>query len=871
MPWCYYNDPNNPNEDCESEYQKLMKGCTNNIYVNCDGQKTTDETANNTNTEESSKPGCEAKDEEKKEESKDDSISFDDSGDLSMTILPENPTSNSSITTLEARKRIIDRTDMCPCKTQKVVDADVHFTKPAVDPVIDLESVLEIQEIGFPEQTLGEPTFEEIKDLTAPSPFLQGIDPEVLLANEMQEEEAEATLPPTEPPCVLVPADPCCTIPNFWEPGKGEYYWIPTNIYSITNFQRLQGQAKLFARDYAPITVGQFGIPLVGEPAEVGQSFFYVCCAWLFKDNATGRTLHDGLIPSPVDPHSGTMARQSVLEPIAIANYNTAINPLTGSPFTTMLNMYWFLWWRNDVLFSNANYVYGDSGFLLDDYFDAGWSIASLAANYNWPTQASLEGQWPYGGEQWCSANIPPFTGRYLGAVGAQKIPKPVHLDTDWNESINQSYYSNDKWRYYDEVYNWWFKGGDPPNNGIDTISSPVHATDDYFNAGDIDSLETWFFNHRSSTPSYEACPDVCEVPRGLPPQPPPPPPPDDNPSNVIATPILLGPFDKPSETFNPAGPPEPLTPGLFSPTTPPTTPPPAELEPPMVVPAPDPDVLQFSPTFSDTTFMSQTEMIDEMTSESLAANQTSHGIGDIHWISPNKWVPWDGVPLVTTNKSKKQICKWLAPHSSYAVRGIRELYNNVQPFANEASPTVSEIDQWTLEVIRHFRKMLGVSTPLKPSARLYLESRWSDERKFTTKWDKKYPGKETDVGLSTGRCHNPGPLDRAKGHCGEAFFPDATDRDKYIASSPYFNDFTAYPELSNYTNRHGRAAGGQDINAKLPWSIKFATVLLRYICLDGLKDHAGPFVGAQARVEFGNSWWLSSDGSSVHFRGKWR
>lgn len=250
------------------------------------------------------------------------------------------------------------------------------------------------------------------------------------------------------------------------------------------------------------------------------------------------------------------------------------------------------------------------------------------------------------------------------------------------------------------------------------------------------------------------------------------------------------------------------------------------------------------------------------------------HDPDSIPWISTTAWntAKWDGVPFDPTGKTKAQICAWFRPTgSAYVFRGIREKFYQVNPFADNAAPTTQEIENWNLEVIRHFRALLGITTPVQYNARLQLECTWSIERSRTRAWDTKYPLTGGNYGETNGPCFLPPPggfIDVAGGHCGDAFFPNATDRDTYISSAPYNSDFAMYPELANYASRYSQTGGNVAGNNYIPWCIKLPTLLSTFICSDGLQDHTGPFMG---RTEVGLGWyWSSSDPGRIELKGKW-
>ena len=257
-------------------------------------------------------------------------------------------------------------------------------------------------------------------------------------------------------------------------------------------------------------------------------------------------------------------------------------------------------------------------------------------------------------------------------------------------------------------------------------------------------------------------------------------------------------------------------------------------------------------------------DMMNQQTVRSQAVSSVHAQDPDSTWVN---FPPWDGIPLDTTNKTKEEICAFLHPlGGTYGLKGLREKFYDVNPFEDNTAPTIAEIDNWNIEIIKHFRALLGINTPVRKSNKLYLEARWAHERQFTTAWDEKYP--EGVLGSTTGPCWDPpgstNPIDIAGGHCGEAFFPSAIDRAPYMMN---------YPELeNNYTARYSRASGLSGANSDLPWCMKLANIISNYICTEGLEGHSGPYVNpATSREEFGCSWWMSSPTDTrVAYRGKW-
>lgn len=228
----------------------------------------------------------------------------------------------------------------------------------------------------------------------------------------------------------------------------------------------------------------------------------------------------------------------------------------------------------------------------------------------------------------------------------------------------------------------------------------------------------------------------------------------------------------------------------------------------------------------------------------------------------------WDGVPIDRIGKTNAELCAFVKPDgvwpSNFIYKGLLQRYREVQPFADEVNPTVEEIDMWNLEVINHFRNLLGVPGVMQPDARLYIECRLADERKYTTAWDASYP---TGVGTD-----GPCPPGSAM-HCGASFFPSQTDLAPYIAAAPYNSDFVKYPELDGYTTRRGQSEGIAPTFHWIPWGVKLAHILTQWICTEGLTGHPGPYFGDPPRATVGMSWWYNppATGGSVFYRGKYR
>jgi hypothetical protein len=295
---------------------------------------------------------------------------------------------------------------------------------------------------------------------------------------------------------------------------------------------------------------------------------------------------------------------------------------------------------------------------------------------------------------------------------------------------------------------------------------------------------------------------------------------------------------------------------------------------------------IQYTPETTLPGVLSGTAMLAGATTRSQAVSSVDSQDPDgIKWINPQRWIEaqWDGIPFDITGKTKTQVCLFIRPTSqSQVIRGLREKFYEVNPFADVTNPQPHEIENWHIEVIKHYRALFGVTTPIKNDARLYLEARWADERSHLEAWDVEYPSSVSpytpkNVGDHWGPCFvNGSYYDRAAGHCGASFRPDATDRQPYIDGAPYLNDTTKYPELSLYgplAVKKSATEGLASVNADYPWSIKFAHVIANYICAEGLNvgGHADPITSTNggARQLFGCHWWY--DGTNNNgYRGKW-
>lgn len=216
--------------------------------------------------------------------------------------------------------------------------------------------------------------------------------------------------------------------------------------------------------------------------------------------------------------------------------------------------------------------------------------------------------------------------------------------------------------------------------------------------------------------------------------------------------------------------------------------------------------------------------------------SQDPDGIG---WITPAQWsaAVWDGIPIDPCTHTTAELCAFVFPNPN-TMRGLRERFYEVNPFADNTAPTSAEIDAWNVEIVRHLRALFGITTPVTPDRCLYVRAQWSHERKFTTIWDTLYP-----VGIC-----GPGSTE----HCGANFVPDCSDQIPYLSGGACCASLVGTEGLMN-------------VDTDIPWSIKLTRVIASWLCSEGISAHLGPFLG---REKVGMS--FHCFGGVMSFRGKW-
>lgn len=148
-----------------------------------------------------------------------------------------------------------------------------------------------------------------------------------------------------------------------------------------------------------------------------------------------------------------------------------------------------------------------------------------------------------------------------------------------------------------------------------------------------------------------------------------------------------------------------------------------------------------------------------------VTSNTQRHDPAGIHWISPSLWAAasWDGVPMNPCTNSLTAIRAWMFPNTN-TMRGLYQRYYEVNPFTDLRNPTPAEIDSWNIEIIRHFRRLLGLNNPIYPLRSLYKRAQWAAEASNNFRYDD-----TTGVGVCSGSSNQ---------HCGATYLPDCGEFD---------------------------------------------------------------------------------------------
>lgn len=234
----------------------------------------------------------------------------------------------------------------------------------------------------------------------------------------------------------------------------------------------------------------------------------------------------------------------------------------------------------------------------------------------------------------------------------------------------------------------------------------------------------------------------------------------------------------------------------------------------------------------------------------------TAHDPDGVGWITSESWEAskWDGTVYDPTKLSQSAFASAICP-SGDRIRGIREVFYQNKPFADNRNPTKAEVDEWHRIAINHVRALVGYTSEdrkVKKDHCMFARALWGQERRFSTKWDSKYPG---TFDSAYGPC-----VGGTNAHCGATFIPSAEDQAPYLPAGHA---------------ACGTPAGAEGVSSapksNIPWSIKWSRAFCGYLGSEGFwGGHVGPFFH---REKFGFSFWdadSSNNNSNAILRGKW-
>lgn len=309
--------------------------------------------------------------------------------------------------------------------------------------------------------------------------------------------------------------------------------------------------------------------------------------------------------------------------------------------------------------------------------------------------------------------------------------------------------------------------------------------------------------------------------------------------------------------TTNPAGPSYQKPSVTLDPDVPPTVSNNPPNDPPDPTPIPPPPSNTGCPTYHPNNSIpgkpSQVEIINGIT-QYVNNKGLRHDPDGITWLKPGDWKSWDGVTTMnpcTSTTAQLMAFIFPPPGGINTMLGLRDLFYQVKPFADNSNPTVAEIENWNIEVIRLFRRLLGFTQTTHPVSNhkcTFLRAAWAEERARTDYWTASYPG---SMDGATGPCTIPFSSNE---HCGASFIPNATDQAPYLCPST----------MAPCTNTSS-AEGISNHKTDIPWGIKMSRIIGQYLGTDGIGNHTGPFIG---REYFGSAWY--ANGGTLTVRTKW-
>ena len=242
--------------------------------------------------------------------------------------------------------------------------------------------------------------------------------------------------------------------------------------------------------------------------------------------------------------------------------------------------------------------------------------------------------------------------------------------------------------------------------------------------------------------------------------------------------------------------------------------------------------------------------------SKPVEGGNPAHDPDSVSWIDEADWAEaeWDGTIYNPSKMSHEEFVQAICP-SVDRVRGIREVFYQHQPFADNANPTKAEVDEWHRIAINHLRSLVGYTSEdrqVKKDHCMFARALWGDERKFTTAWDAEYPGTN---GSAEGPCQG-----SMNAHCGASFIPSLEDQAPYLPEG--------HPGCSAEPGSEGVFSGPK---SNIPWGLKWSRGLCNTLMAEGFwGGHVQPWFH---REKFGLSFWdpnPENNNNNSPLRAKW-
>eukprot|EP00979_Chaetoceros_neogracilis_P013476 scaffold3846_cov291-Chaetoceros_neogracile.AAC.11 len=250
--------------------------------------------------------------------------------------------------------------------------------------------------------------------------------------------------------------------------------------------------------------------------------------------------------------------------------------------------------------------------------------------------------------------------------------------------------------------------------------------------------------------------------------------------------------------------------------------------------------LVQYTPDKADWSTLNEKAVLNH-------PQNTDHSPDGISWIDPDEWQEWDGTIYNPEEHSRQDFAALICQGST--IRGLRTLFYDNAPFADNVNPTKAEVDNWHTIAVKHVRAMVGYTGPdytIKPDQCLHIRALWSDEKQKTRMWD------TADYSGTCEGSSNP--------HCGAGFIPSVADQEPYLPNG-----------IESCGSRAGSEGLFSAAKSNIPWSIRWARPFCATLGGEGFwGGHTGPWFH---RTEFGWSWSDSeplNSNSNAGLRTKW-